>query len=518
MIHRRPRELESRQVDVGHRCLPVLVSGSAAAGITGHSRRAGVRRHHPDRVIAIPRPGTARNRTVFTIFSNIATAISPFPGMRAARPAGDSETVNEHYDVIIIGSGAGGGTLAHALAGSGKSILLLERGGFLPREMGQLEYRGRCSWTGSTSPKTPGSTGTASRSSRRCIISWAGRPRCTARRCTGCARPTSARSGMWIGISPAWPLGYGDFEPWYSQAEQLYQVHGNGGEDPTEGPRSKPYPWPAVAHEPRIQQISDGLAKGGWHPFHAPCGILLNEAEPAMSTCIRCATCDGYPCLVHAKSDAEVIAVRPLLGKDNVTLVTGAEVTRLETDPSGRTVTGVVVERDGDREIYSGDIVAVSAGAANSAKLLLNSASDTRPNGLADGSDQVEHRRDYMATTARPWSRWRRRRTTRSSRRRWGSTLLLPDQGLPVAGRQHPDDRQVQRRGHARRKAHPDQAVPGVDPVRRGQARGHFWLTTEDLPTPGNASPPIPAATSIWPTPRPTTTRPSASTASCARS
>jgi hypothetical protein len=126
-----------------------------------------------------------------------------------------------------------------------------------------------------------------------------------------------------------------------SAAEQLYQVHGEHGEDPTEGHWSKQYPWPPVSHEPRLQQISDGLAKGGWHPFHAPCGILLNEADRPRSTCIRCAWCDGYPCLVHAKSDAEVIAVRPVLGRENVTLVCGAEVTRLETDSSGRTVTGV---------------------------------------------------------------------------------------------------------------------------------------------------------------------------------
>ena len=139
------------------------------------------------------------------------------------------------------------------------------------------------------------------------------------------------------GVSPAWPLSYDDFEPWYSKAEQLYQVHGNGGEDPTEGHRSEPYPWPAVSHEPRIQQIADDLAKGGYHPFHAPCGILLNEADRPRSTCIRCTWCDGYPCLVHAKSDADVIAVRPVLDRPNVTLLTGAEVTKLETDDSGRT-------------------------------------------------------------------------------------------------------------------------------------------------------------------------------------
>ena len=156
------------------------------------------------------------------------------------------------------------------------------------------------------------------------------------------------------GISPAWPLSYDDFEPWYTAAEWLYQVHGVHGEDPTEGHCSKQYPWPPVSHEPRLQQIADALAKGGYHPFHAPCGILLNEADRPRSTCIRCAWCDGYPCMVHAKSDAEVIAVRPLLGRANVTLLRGAEVTKLETDDSGRTVTGAVVSRDGDREVYTG--------------------------------------------------------------------------------------------------------------------------------------------------------------------
>ena len=196
------------------------------------------------------------------------------------------------------------------------------------------------------------------------------------------------------GVSPAWPLDYDDFEPWYTKAEQLYQVHGNSGEDPTEGHRSAPYPWPAVSHEPRIAEISEGLEKGGYHPFHAPCGILLDEADRPRSNCIRCTWCDGYPCLVHAKSDAEVIAVRPVLDQDNITLVTGAEVMRLETDPTGRTVTGVVVSRNGNPEVYRGDIVALCAGAANSAKVLLNSATDAHPGGLANGSDQVG--RNYM--------------------------------------------------------------------------------------------------------------------------
>jgi choline dehydrogenase-like flavoprotein len=183
-------------------------------------------------------------------------------------------------------------------------------------------------------------------------------------------------------------------EPYYGRAENLYQVHGARGEDPTEPPSSSPYPFPAVSHEPRIQQLSDDLAAVGYRPFHAPCGVLLDEADMPYSRCVRCQDCDGFPCLVHAKSDAEVIAVRPAIEHENVTLLTGAKALRLETNPQGSAVTGVVVERDGEQETYSADIVVTSCGAANSARLLLASANEKHPTGLANGSDQVG--RNYM--------------------------------------------------------------------------------------------------------------------------
>src|SRR5215469_615063 len=188
------------------------------------------------------------------------------------------------------------------------------------------------------------------------------------------------------GISPAWPLSYLDFEPWYTKAEWLYHVHGLHGADPTEGPWSRQYPWPPVSNEPRIQQISYALSGAEYHPFPAPCGILLDEADRPASHCIRCATCDGYPCMVHAKSDADVIGIRPLLTAPNVTLLVNSEVVRLETDSSGRTVTGVVVDHGGDgkEELYRGSIVVLAAGAANTAKILLRSASDAHPSGLAN--------------------------------------------------------------------------------------------------------------------------------------
>lgn len=200
------------------------------------------------------------------------------------------------------------------------------------------------------------------------------------------------------GISPKWPVGYDVFAPYYAQAEDLYQVHGIRGEDPTDPP-GDPYPYPSVSHEPRIQELFDDLSRVGLHPFHSPNGIMLDESDPASSACIRCSTCDGFACLVHAKSDAEVIAVRPSLQHDNVTLLRNAQVRRLETDSTGRTVTTVVVDVDGQEERFTASVVVLSAGAANSAKLLLSSADDKHPNGLANGSDQVG--RNYMFHNSR---------------------------------------------------------------------------------------------------------------------
>jgi choline dehydrogenase-like flavoprotein len=299
----------------------------------------------------------------------------------------------EHYDVIIIGTGAGGGTLAHSLASSGKRILLLERGDFLPREVENWDpddvfVDGRY-----ISPDTwYDADGTAFQPQVHYFVGGA-------TKLYGAAlyrlRPQDFGEIDHVdGISPSWPLSYDDFEPWYTEAEWLYQVHGAVGEDPTEGHHSKPYPWPAVSHEPRLQEISDALGAAGYHPFSAPCGILLDEANRALSSCIRCGWCDGYPCQVHAKADADIIAVRPLLDHSNVTLLVNAEAVKLETDAAGHAVTGVVVERNGQSEVYRGDLVVVSAGACNSAKLLLRSANDAHPQGLANGSDQVG--RNYM--------------------------------------------------------------------------------------------------------------------------
>jgi choline dehydrogenase-like flavoprotein len=297
------------------------------------------------------------------------------------------------YDVIVIGSGAGGGTLARHLAPSGKRILILERGDWLPREPQNWLARDVFVDNRYVSPDT-WYDGEGKPFQPQVHYFVGGATKLYGAALYRLRAEDFGELRHRDGISPAWPIGYDEMEPYYTLAEQLYQVHGARGEDPTEPPASAPYPFPPVSHEPRMQQLADDLAAAGRHPFHAPCGVMLDEANMAFSACVRCSTCDGFPCLVHAKSDAEVLGVRPALEHSNVELMTNAVAVRLQTNDAGTAVTGVVVDRNGARETHTADLVVVSGGAANSAKLLLASASDAHPRGLANGSDQVG--RNYM--------------------------------------------------------------------------------------------------------------------------
>jgi choline dehydrogenase-like flavoprotein len=295
----------------------------------------------------------------------------------------------QHYDVIIIGTGAGGGTLAHRLASSGKQILVLERGTFLPREKEnwdtvQVFQRDRyhttevwCDQHGS--PLHPGTgywVGGNTKVYGGALFRWRERD--------------FERVVHKGGISPEWPLKYRDFEPYYRQAEALYEVHGQRGQDPTEPDGSEDYPYPAIAHEPRIAEIHAALESKGYHPFQIPLAVKLNQVERRLGACIRCNTCDGFPCLVNGKADADLNCIRPTVdAATNVTLLTEAKVLRLHTSASGREVTQVEAQVAGQMAFFSADIVVISCGAINSAVLLLQSANDRHPNGLANSSAQV---------------------------------------------------------------------------------------------------------------------------------
>ncbi|MDT7783836.1 MAG: hypothetical protein QOF58_2255 [Pseudonocardiales bacterium] len=385
--------------------------------------------------------------------------------------------MSDHYDVIIVGTGAGGGTLANVLGHAGKRILLLERGNFLPREKENWDpdqvrangrYVSRDTWYDDRGhpfqPKVYYFVGGATKMYGAALYRL---------------RPGDFGEVRHVdGLSPAWPLGYDDFEPWYTKAEWLYQVHGKHGDDPTGGHWSKDYPWPAVSHEQSIQQLSDDLERAGYHPFAAPCGILLDEANRLKSACIRCSTCDGFPCLLHAKSDAEVIGVRPVLDLDNVTLVVDAEVQRLTTRASGKAVTGVVVSLAGETVTYSGDVVVLAAGAVNTARILLRSASVAHPDGLANGSGQVG--RNYMTHNSDPVVVIAKE----PNHTAFQKTLGLNDFYFAGDGRPWPLGN-IQMVGKSRRL---ELSVPR-SPFSPAEAASHavdFWLTTEDLPRPDN--------------------------------
>jgi choline dehydrogenase-like flavoprotein len=388
---------------------------------------------------------------------------------------------SDHYDVIIIGTGAGGGTLAHRLAPTGKRILMLERGGYLPREpenwdsrevFGKDRYLSDEVWYDKD--------GQPFKPHQQYFVG--GNTKFYGAILFRLRERDFEEVQHYGGVSPAWPLSYQDLEPYYAEAERLYLVHGQAGEDPTEPPRSGPFPYPAVSHEPRIQQLHDDFERTGHHPFHLPVGIDLDETDPEAGRCVRCNRFDGFPCLTDGKADAHVLCVRPALEHDNVTLVTHAKVEKLITDSSGGSVTEVVVDRKGARETYSGDVVVVSCGATNSAALLLRSASDRHPNGLANSSDQVG--RNYMAhinsgviAISQTPNPTKFQKTLGVNDYYWGA----PDSELPLGHIQMlgKSDRNILRAGAP-------WFAPGFALDYMAKHAIDFWLTTEDLPHPDN--------------------------------
>ena len=388
------------------------------------------------------------------------------------------------YDVIIVGSGAGGGTLARHLAPSGKRILVLERGDWLPREPQNWlaqdvfvdnRYVSPDTWyDGKGKPFQPQ------------IHYYVG----GATKLYGAALYRLRKEDFGElrhhdGISPAWPISYDELEPYYTKAEQLYEVHGAHGEDPTDPPASAPYPFPAVSHEPRIQQLSDDLAAAGYHPFHAPCGIRLNEANMPYSACVRCMNCDGFPCAVHGKSDADVLGMRPALEHPNVSLLTNATAIRIETNASGKTVTGVVVEHNGSTETYSSDLLVLACGAANTAKLLLMSANDKHPNGLANASDQVG--RNYMFHNSQAVLALSREENPTVFQKTLGLNDFYfgsPDTDYPLGNIQMVGKSQAPM-FHGEKPAE-TKLAPRWSLERIAKHAIDFWLSTEDLPRSDN--------------------------------
>lgn len=295
-----------------------------------------------------------------------------------------------HYDIIIIGTGAGGGTIINKLKDSGKKILVLERGDFLPREKENWDteevflnarYKAKETWTDKNG-KTfhPG------------IHYWVGgNTKVYGAALLRLRKQDFEEVHHHGGISPAWPIGYTDFSDYYYQAEQMYHVHGERGIDPTEPEEDRPYRYHPLPHEPRIQKLYDDLKYYGLRPYPLPIGVKMPENDGKLVL----DRFDGFPDPTGSKGDAQVIGVTPALENENVSLVTNALVDKLVTDEKGKNINGVQAQVNGQRVTYQSDMVIMACGAINSAALLLNSANEKHPNGLANSSDVVG--RHYMA-------------------------------------------------------------------------------------------------------------------------
>ncbi|MDQ2835048.1 MAG: GMC family oxidoreductase [Acidobacteriota bacterium] len=421
------------------------------------------------------------------------------------------------YDAIVIGTGAGGGTLALHLARAGKKILVLERGPFMPQEKLNWDtsavfldnrYHTKETWQdkdgkdlhpqqsyfvgGQT--KVYGAALFRMRAEDFGVIHHKG------------------------GISPGWPISYADMEPFYTQAEELFHVHGDLGSappvpggygssyDPSEPFHSKKYPFPPLPNEPRMNSIEKDVRKLGIHTFPMPLGLKRNEADPLASKCIRCDTCDGYPCLLHAKSDADINCIRQIMHLPNVTLMTNSRVTRLLTNSTGTAVTAVEVihsgpgtsyvvgsepsqstappSTGGKTVTYTAGFFAVCAGAINSAVILLASATDKHPNGLANRSDQVG--RNFMYHQADALLAITTDRNEDTYTKTWGTNDFYikdsdPTYPYPLG--------QIQPLGSFHFEMMKDQAPPLTPSLILEGMKHHavpWWLTTEDLPDPEN--------------------------------
>lgn len=296
------------------------------------------------------------------------------------------------YDLVIIGSGAGGGTLAHRLAGTRQRILLIERGGEVPAEpenwspaavWKDLRYRTTERWVDGHGVEFQPYTHYNVGGNTKYWGSVLYRLR----------REDFGELAHRDGVSPAWPISYEDLAPWYDEAERLYHVHGDATADLTEPPRG-PYPYPPIAHAEAMLPVIAGLRRQGLHPSSLPLGLI----EPGLpGGCQLCNTCNSFPCRIHGKGDADVCCVRPA-ARAGVTVWTHALARRLVTTPDGTRVAAVEVERDGHTVRVEAPIVVVACGAVNSAVLLQRSATAEHPQGLANSSGLVGRR--YMAHLA----------------------------------------------------------------------------------------------------------------------
>ncbi|ELS04262.1 choline dehydrogenase-like flavoprotein [Xenococcus sp. PCC 7305] len=386
-----------------------------------------------------------------------------------------------HYDLIIIGAGAGGGTVAYALAPTGKRILILERGGYIPQEEENWnpdaifqgrKYQVQEKWLDKNDESfLP-----------QAFYNVGGNTKVYGAALQRMRAEDFQEVKHLEGISPAWELSYQDFEPYYTRAESIFKIHGQKGEDISEPPMSVEYTFPAIPHEPRLQEVAEDLGQLGLHPHHLTLAIDRNVADPETSPCIRCATCDPYPCKIDAKMDAQKACIDRALEYANVELKINAKVNKLITDKTGQRVSAAVVEIDGDIVEFSADTFILAAGSINSAALLLKSANEQHPHGLANSSGMVGrnlmlHNHSAMFAIADKPNPTKFQKTLGFNDFYFGSQ----DHNYPLG--------QIQMTGKSqwnRLAIFSANSVPKATLEYMAEYAVDWWLTSEDLPDPNN--------------------------------
>lgn len=387
----------------------------------------------------------------------------------------------ENYDIIIIGSGAGGGTLAYALADTGKKILIIERGDYLPREKENWDpYALFIAGRYNPDEEWLDKDGNTFKPSTHYYVG--GNTKFYGAALLRLREKDFEEVQHYGGVSPAWPLKYKDFQPYYLKAETLYSVHGERGADPTEPKEDSSYPCLPLSHEPRIQEIFDQIKGSGHTPFPLPVGIRLNEKNREKSECIRCDTCDGFPCMVDAKADSHTTCIRKALEHDNVILKRNIKVTRLITDDSGKKVTEVEGEEEGKPVSFKGKLVVLSCGAINSSALLLKSKSDKHPNGLANSSGLVG--RHYMCHNNSAIVAI----STKKNPTHFQKTLAVNDYYFGADDSDYPLGH-IQLLGKVKKEMLEGDAPKLTPELALEELADHaigWWITSEDLPDPEN--------------------------------
>ncbi len=384
------------------------------------------------------------------------------------------------YDVIIIGSGAGGSAMAFELADSNKKILVIERGDYVPLEKenwDSIEVFERNRYT--TTDTWLDKDGKEFRPGMHYNVG--GNTKFYGSALFRLREDDFGEIKHFGGTSPAWPITYKDLQPYYLEAEKLFCVHGLRGSDPTEPPETQPYPLPPLPHEPRIKEVFDQLTAYGLHPFYLPVGVNLNPHKTANSPYIL-DRFDGFPDAAERKADAQSCALSKALEHPNVELMTNAKVLKLITDESGQKITGVLVDHLGEQITLEAGLFVLSAGAINSAALLLDSANKNFPTGLANHSDQVGRNYMFHQNTALIAL------YTEPNPTRFGKTFGINDFYRAARGYEFP-------LGHIQMLGKSDEhqisadspvPAPGFTFEIMAKHAVDFWLTSEDLPDPDN--------------------------------